>query len=190
MNIWHRFLVNPTIPDPLSIRCQCESEKSSSISNCNQFTIIHESFEAVFLWSVLQMGFWVRCTILLWPFFVDEMYDYYLSFNQKSISKVSQISSRAHPDVDRSIFLFNAIYCKLQNWQIRIVNGQYWMFLFINTEFIALSVSIFFQHWTEELMKLAYSFMQLNGSTTNFLQKAHTRLCLQVDKTGKIGVKK
>lgn len=39
-------------------------------------------------------------------------------------------------------------------------------------------------------MKLAYSLTQLNGSTINFLQKAHTRLCLQVDKTGKIPVKR
>ncbi|XP_055296336.1 1-phosphatidylinositol 4,5-bisphosphate phosphodiesterase classes I and II isoform X2 [Sitodiplosis mosellana] len=45
------------------------------------------------------------------------------------------------------------------------------------------------QHWTEELMKLAYSLSQLNGSATNFLMKAHTRLCLQVDKVGKITVK-
>lgn len=39
-------------------------------------------------------------------------------------------------------------------------------------------------------MKLAYSLVQLNGSATNFLQKAHTKLCMQVDKLGKISVKK
>lgn len=47
-----------------------------------------------------------------------------------------------------------------------------------------------FQQWTDELLKLAYNLTQLNGSTTMFLQKAHTKLCLQVDKTGKIPVKK
>lgn len=46
------------------------------------------------------------------------------------------------------------------------------------------------QHWTEELMHLAYSSNQLNGSSTTFLQKAHTRLCVQVDKSSKIPVKK
>lgn len=50
--------------------------------------------------------------------------------------------------------------------------------------------AINFQHWTEEIMKLAYNLTQMNGSCTNFLQKAHTKLCLQVDKTGKIPVKK
>lgn len=47
-----------------------------------------------------------------------------------------------------------------------------------------------FQHWADEIMRLAYSLSQLNGSATNFLMKAHTRLCLQVDKAGKITVKK
>lgn len=51
-------------------------------------------------------------------------------------------------------------------------------------------VIIILQHWSEELMKLAYNLTQLNGSCTAFLQKAHTKLCLQVDKTGKIPVKK
>ncbi|CAO1358814.1 unnamed protein product [Diamesa hyperborea] len=45
------------------------------------------------------------------------------------------------------------------------------------------------QQWTDELMKLAYNLTQLNGSATQFLQKAHIKLCLQVDKTGKIPVK-
>lgn len=39
-------------------------------------------------------------------------------------------------------------------------------------------------------MRLAYSTTQFNGSSTMFLQKAHTKLCLQVDKSGKIPVKK
>lgn len=47
-----------------------------------------------------------------------------------------------------------------------------------------------FQHWTDILIRLAYNLRQLNGSATWFLQKAHTKLCLQVDKTGKIPVKK
>lgn len=51
-------------------------------------------------------------------------------------------------------------------------------------------LSMSFQHWTEEIMKLAYNLSQLNGSATLFLLKAHTRLCLQADKTGKIPVKK
>lgn len=39
-------------------------------------------------------------------------------------------------------------------------------------------------------MKIAYSLSQLNGSTTLYLQKAHTKLSLQLDKTGKVPVKK
>ncbi|XP_070504335.1 1-phosphatidylinositol 4,5-bisphosphate phosphodiesterase classes I and II [Chironomus tepperi] len=45
------------------------------------------------------------------------------------------------------------------------------------------------QHWCDELLKLAYNLTQLNGSATRFLQKAHVKLCLQVDKSGKIPVK-
>ncbi|KAG5676110.1 hypothetical protein PVAND_005964 [Polypedilum vanderplanki] len=45
------------------------------------------------------------------------------------------------------------------------------------------------QHWSDELMKLAYNMTQLNGSATRFLQKAHCKLSLQVDKSGKIPVK-
>ncbi|KAH8281909.1 hypothetical protein KR054_004039 [Drosophila jambulina] len=45
------------------------------------------------------------------------------------------------------------------------------------------------QLWSDGLIKLAYSLAQLNGSAIMFLQKAHTRLCLQVDKTGRIPVK-
>lgn len=47
-----------------------------------------------------------------------------------------------------------------------------------------------FQLWSDGLIKLAYSLAQLNGSAIMFLQKAHTKLCLQVDKTGRIPVKK
>ncbi|XP_026463392.1 1-phosphatidylinositol 4,5-bisphosphate phosphodiesterase classes I and II-like [Ctenocephalides felis] len=45
------------------------------------------------------------------------------------------------------------------------------------------------QVWTDELLRLAYNLTQLNGSATMFLQKAHTKLCLQVDKSGKIPIK-
>nr|XP_050862430.1 1-phosphatidylinositol 4,5-bisphosphate phosphodiesterase classes I and II isoform X2 [Vespula vulgaris] len=45
------------------------------------------------------------------------------------------------------------------------------------------------QHWTDQLLQLAYNLTQLNTSTTMFLQKAHTRLVLTVDKAGKIPVK-
>lgn len=47
-----------------------------------------------------------------------------------------------------------------------------------------------FQQWCDELVKLAYNLTQLNGSATMFLQKAHVKLSLQVDKSGKIPVKK
>jgi hypothetical protein len=40
------------------------------------------------------------------------------------------------------------------------------------------------------MLKLAYNMTQLNGSATRFLQKAHCKLSLQVDKSGKIPVKK
>ncbi|XP_055712184.1 1-phosphatidylinositol 4,5-bisphosphate phosphodiesterase classes I and II isoform X1 [Phlebotomus papatasi] len=45
------------------------------------------------------------------------------------------------------------------------------------------------QHWSEELMRLAFNMTQLNGSAVMYLQKAHTKLCLQMDKSGKIPVK-
>ncbi|XP_023165952.2 1-phosphatidylinositol 4,5-bisphosphate phosphodiesterase classes I and II isoform X2 [Drosophila hydei] len=45
------------------------------------------------------------------------------------------------------------------------------------------------QIWSDGLIKLAYSLAQLNGSAIMFLQKAHTKLCLQVDKSGRIPVK-
>ncbi|XP_036340590.1 1-phosphatidylinositol 4,5-bisphosphate phosphodiesterase classes I and II-like, partial [Rhagoletis pomonella] len=38
-------------------------------------------------------------------------------------------------------------------------------------------------------MRMAYSLARLNGSANTFLQKAHTKLCLQVDKSGKIPVR-
>lgn len=50
--------------------------------------------------------------------------------------------------------------------------------------------SFILQLWCDELMKLAFSLTQFNGSATMFLQKAHVKLCLQVDKSGKIPVKK
>lgn len=39
-------------------------------------------------------------------------------------------------------------------------------------------------------MKMAYNLGQLNNSTILFLNKAHTKLTLMLDKTGKIPVKK
>lgn len=44
--------------------------------------------------------------------------------------------------------------------------------------------------WTDELMSLAYNLSQINATTTMSLLKAHTRLTLLTDKTGKIPVKK
>lgn len=52
------------------------------------------------------------------------------------------------------------------------------------------SFSSHFKYWSDELMKIAYNLNQLNGSATMFLQKAHIKLSLQVDKSGKIPVKK
>ncbi|XP_053696372.1 1-phosphatidylinositol 4,5-bisphosphate phosphodiesterase classes I and II isoform X2 [Sabethes cyaneus] len=43
--------------------------------------------------------------------------------------------------------------------------------------------------WCDELIRMAYNLTQLNGPAIMFLQKAYTKLCLQVDKSGKIPVK-
>lgn len=40
--------------------------------------------------------------------------------------------------------------------------------------------------WTKEIVKIAYNLLQLNSSTIRFLQKAHTRLTLMIDKSGRI----
>ncbi|XP_031845633.1 phospholipase C at 21C isoform X1 [Nomia melanderi] len=45
------------------------------------------------------------------------------------------------------------------------------------------------QHWTDQIFQLAYNLTLLNTSTTMFLQKAHTKLTLTADKSGKIPVK-
>ncbi|XP_063236016.1 1-phosphatidylinositol 4,5-bisphosphate phosphodiesterase classes I and II [Bacillus rossius redtenbacheri] len=45
------------------------------------------------------------------------------------------------------------------------------------------------QLWTEEILKLAYNLSQSNCSASMLLCKAHTKLCLATDKTGKIPVK-
>ncbi|XP_069691797.1 1-phosphatidylinositol 4,5-bisphosphate phosphodiesterase classes I and II isoform X2 [Periplaneta americana] len=45
------------------------------------------------------------------------------------------------------------------------------------------------QLWTDELLKLAYNLMQLNSPAIMFLQKAHTKVTLLTDKTGKIPIK-
>lgn len=44
--------------------------------------------------------------------------------------------------------------------------------------------------WTDSLMALAYNLTQINGTTNMFLLKAHTKLTLMTDKTGKIPIKK
>lgn len=44
--------------------------------------------------------------------------------------------------------------------------------------------------WANEVLRLAYNLVQLNGPTSMFLLKAHTRLTLMADKAGKIAVKK
>lgn len=46
------------------------------------------------------------------------------------------------------------------------------------------------RHWTDQLLQLAYNLTLLNSSVTAFLQKAHTKLVLTADKTGKISTKK
>ncbi|XP_074102173.1 phospholipase C at 21C isoform X2 [Cotesia typhae] len=45
------------------------------------------------------------------------------------------------------------------------------------------------RHWTDQLLQLAYNLTLLNSSVTAFLQKAHTKLVLTADKTGKISTK-
>lgn len=44
--------------------------------------------------------------------------------------------------------------------------------------------------WTESLMQLAYNLNQINGTSSMFLLKAHTKLTLLTDKAGKIPIKK
>lgn len=46
------------------------------------------------------------------------------------------------------------------------------------------------RHWADQILQLAYNLTQLNTSTIMFLQKAHIRLTLSVDKSGKIPSKK
>ncbi|XP_037070480.1 LOW QUALITY PROTEIN: 1-phosphatidylinositol 4,5-bisphosphate phosphodiesterase classes I and II-like [Pollicipes pollicipes] len=43
--------------------------------------------------------------------------------------------------------------------------------------------------WTDELLKMAYNLLALHASVTTLLQKAHTRICRDVDRTGRIPVK-
>ncbi|XP_046663735.1 1-phosphatidylinositol 4,5-bisphosphate phosphodiesterase classes I and II isoform X2 [Homalodisca vitripennis] len=45
------------------------------------------------------------------------------------------------------------------------------------------------QLWTDTLLKLAFSLAQLNSPAITFLQKAHSKLLLVLDKTGKIPTK-
>lgn len=43
--------------------------------------------------------------------------------------------------------------------------------------------------WRDELLKIAYNLLALNGSAAMFLQKAYVKLCLMTDRAGKIPVK-
>ncbi|XP_015521246.2 1-phosphatidylinositol 4,5-bisphosphate phosphodiesterase classes I and II [Neodiprion pinetum] len=45
------------------------------------------------------------------------------------------------------------------------------------------------RHWTDQLLKVAYNLTQLNTSSIMFLQKAHTKLSLTADKSGKVAIK-
>ncbi|XP_012270478.1 1-phosphatidylinositol 4,5-bisphosphate phosphodiesterase classes I and II isoform X2 [Orussus abietinus] len=62
---------------------------------------------------------------------------------------------------------------------------------FVNMTFINFCTSRaeIARHWTDQLLQLAYNLTQLNTSTIMFLQKAHTKLTLTADKSGKIAVK-
>lgn len=73
------------------------------------------------------------------------------------------------------------------------INGTFWHIQKIEGKkiyYIFFLVSFHSQQWSDELMKLAYNISQSNGSSTMFLRKAHVKLCLQVDKSGKIPIKK
>ncbi|XP_020291177.1 1-phosphatidylinositol 4,5-bisphosphate phosphodiesterase classes I and II isoform X2 [Pseudomyrmex gracilis] len=62
---------------------------------------------------------------------------------------------------------------------------------FVNMTFINFSTMCadIARQWTERLFEFAYNLIQLNTSTTMFLLKAHTKLTLTADKSGKIPVK-
>ena len=45
------------------------------------------------------------------------------------------------------------------------------------------------QLWCDELLKMAYNLLSLHASVTTLLQKAHTRICRDVDRAGRIPVK-
>lgn len=62
---------------------------------------------------------------------------------------------------------------------------------FVNMTFINFSTMCadIARQWTEQLFEFAYNLIQLNTSTTMFLLKAHTKLTLTADKSGKIPVK-
>ena len=49
--------------------------------------------------------------------------------------------------------------------------------------------STFRQLWCDELLKMAYNLLSLHASVTTVLQKAHTRICRDVDRAGRIPVK-
>lgn len=45
------------------------------------------------------------------------------------------------------------------------------------------------QQWADEILKMSYNLLALNGSVHYFLRKAYVRLTLQADKGGKIPLK-
>lgn len=66
-----------------------------------------------------------------------------------------------------------------------------WGYDFVNLNFVNFCCTRkeIAQLWTDELLSLSYNLTQLNSSSNLLLLKAHTKLCLQVDKTGKIPIK-
>ncbi|XP_057325242.1 1-phosphatidylinositol 4,5-bisphosphate phosphodiesterase classes I and II isoform X2 [Microplitis mediator] len=62
---------------------------------------------------------------------------------------------------------------------------------FVNVQFInfCTTKAEIVRHWTDQLLQLAYNLTSLNSSVTAFLQKAHTKLVLGADKSGKISTK-
>lgn len=53
-----------------------------------------------------------------------------------------------------------------------------------------LNIFFFFKLWTDEIFHMAYNLSLINSPTVMFLQKVHTKLTLDIDKSGKIPIKK
>lgn len=88
-----------------------------------------------------------------------------------------------YPDNDSGFNLFKfSKYSPDENKLSRVTENRIAQINFI--------LFLFQQMWADSLMKLAYSLNQLNASSTMYLQKAHTKLCLQIDKDKRIPVKK